>query len=64
MRYVNNKKIDKDYKLELVDIGDIPLQKDIYGAHCINFFSNYLYISIEKKYRNNIVTKSYTILQE
>jgi hypothetical protein len=51
MRCVNNKKIDKDYKLELFDISDIPLQKNIYGEHCINFF-NFLYDSITRKYRN------------
>jgi hypothetical protein len=51
MRCVNNKKIDKDYKLELFDISDIPLQKNIYGEHCINF-SNFLYDSITRKYRN------------
>ena len=49
MRCVNNKKINENYKLELFDSSDIPLQKDILGEHCINF-SKFLYNSIERKY--------------
>lgn len=49
MRCLNNKKINENYKLELFDSSDIPLQTDILGEHCIHF-SNFLYNLIERKY--------------
>ena len=52
MRCVNKKKIDKNYKLELFENKDIPLQKNIYGDHCINF-SNFLYNLISNYFSNN-----------
>ena len=52
MRCVNKKKLNKDYKVELFNINKLPLQKDLFGKHCISF-SNYLYNLIKYYYSNN-----------
>jgi hypothetical protein len=54
IRCVNTKKIDKNYKLELFETNDIPLQKNIYGEHCINF-SNFVYNLIETYYSDEFI---------
>lgn len=52
MRCVNKKILDKDYKVELFDINKLPLQKDLFGKHCISF-SNYLFNLIKYYYGND-----------